>query len=166
MSQPLEKVVKKRAEWLADTNPIPGHILAVVEETGECRLGNDSATFTQLLNMNPSGVKIYRATLTQATTSAPVATVLENTLGGELVWSRDFEGQYSATLAGAFTGTTAKVAVSFTYGTNNLDPTVDGIIVAAACNNADVILFYARAADGTAADLNCGDAAVHIIVYP
>ena len=32
--------------------------------------------------------KVYTALLTQSGTNAPVATVLENTLGGEIVWSR------------------------------------------------------------------------------
>lgn len=47
--------------------------------------------------------KVYTALLTQSGTSAPVATVLENTLGGEIVWSYDAAGTYSGTLAGAFT---------------------------------------------------------------
>ncbi|OUL63702.1 BspA family leucine-rich repeat surface protein [Flavobacterium sp. AJR] len=46
--------------------------------------------------------RVYTALLTQSGTSAPVATVLENTLGGTVVWSRNAVGQYSATLAGAF----------------------------------------------------------------
>jgi hypothetical protein len=48
------------------------------------------------------GVKRYVALLTQAGTDAPVATVLENSLGGALVWSRSGAGTYHATLAGAF----------------------------------------------------------------
>jgi len=48
------------------------------------------------------GVKVYRALLTQSGTNAPVATVLENTLGGTLVWSYIVTGRYEATLAGAF----------------------------------------------------------------
>ncbi len=46
---------------------------------------------------------VYTALLTQSGTSAPVATVLENTLGGTVVWSRDVAGIYVATLSGAFT---------------------------------------------------------------
>ena len=41
--------------------------------------------------------KVYTALLTQSGTDAPVATVLENTLGGEVVWSRDSNGTYIAT---------------------------------------------------------------------
>lgn len=47
--------------------------------------------------------KIYVATLTQTGTGAPVATVLENTLGGTVVWTRNTTGDYTATLSGAFT---------------------------------------------------------------
>ncbi len=47
--------------------------------------------------------KVYTALLTQSGTDAPVATVLENTLGGTLVWTRDTTGQYTGTLNGAFT---------------------------------------------------------------
>jgi hypothetical protein len=46
---------------------------------------------------------VYTALLSQSGTDAPVATVLENTLGGEVVWSRGAEGYYVATLADTFT---------------------------------------------------------------
>lgn len=46
--------------------------------------------------------KVYRALLTQTETDAPVATVLENTLGEEVVWSYVDIGIYLGTLAGAF----------------------------------------------------------------
>lgn len=45
----------------------------------------------------------YVALLTQSGTSAPTATVLENTLGGTIVWTRNDVGDYTGTLAGAFT---------------------------------------------------------------
>lgn len=46
--------------------------------------------------------KVYRATLTQSGTDAPVANILENTLGGIPVWLRLGTGDYLMTLAGAF----------------------------------------------------------------
>ena len=49
------------------------------------------------------GYKVYTALLSQTSTNAPVATVLENTLGGTLVWSRVNTGEYRATLSGVFT---------------------------------------------------------------
>ena len=45
---------------------------------------------------------MYTALLTQSGTNAPVATVLENTLGGIVVWTRSGVGEYIGTLAGAF----------------------------------------------------------------
>lgn len=46
--------------------------------------------------------KVYTALLTQSGTDAPVATVLENTLGGEIVWSYDGVGGYIGTLNNTF----------------------------------------------------------------
>src|SRR3990167_9364436 len=45
----------------------------------------------------------YVALLAQAGTAAPTATVLENTLGGTVVWTRVAAGNYRGTLTGAFT---------------------------------------------------------------
>lgn len=53
--------------------------------------------------------KVYTALLSQTGTSAPTATVLENTLGGTVVWTYDIVGVYKATLSGAFTA--SKTAV-------------------------------------------------------
>lgn len=49
------------------------------------------------------GYLVYRALLTQTGTDAPTATVLENTLGGTVVWTYNSAGSYKATLTGAFT---------------------------------------------------------------
>jgi hypothetical protein len=48
--------------------------------------------------------KVYTALLTQTGTDAPVATVLENTLGGAPAWSYDSVGYYKLTLTNAFNG--------------------------------------------------------------
>lgn len=48
------------------------------------------------------GKSVYRALLTQSGTDAPVATVLENSLGGVPVFTYDGEGQYIVTLPGLF----------------------------------------------------------------
>ena len=47
--------------------------------------------------------KVYTALLSQTGTNAPIATVLENTLGGTVVWSYASTGVYVANLTGAFT---------------------------------------------------------------
>lgn len=51
----------------------------------------------------PVPYKVYTALLTQTGTDAPVATVLENTLGGTVVWTYADVGLYVGTLVGAFT---------------------------------------------------------------
>lgn len=49
-----------------------------------------------------SSYKRYVASLTQAGTDDPVAMVLENTLDGEVVWTRQGPGLYKGTLVDAF----------------------------------------------------------------
>lgn len=46
--------------------------------------------------------KIYKGYLSQASTSAPTATILENNIG-TIVWARTSAGLYTGTLTGAFT---------------------------------------------------------------
>ena len=53
-------------------------------------------------NLDQRPYKVYTALLSQSGTNAPIATVLENTLGGTVVWSRNGVGDYSGTLNGAF----------------------------------------------------------------
>ena len=61
------------------------------------------------------GYTVYVALLTQAGTAAPVATVLQNTTGGTIVWTRNSTGRYLATISGA-TYTTDKTAILLTSG--------------------------------------------------
>lgn len=69
---------------------------------------------TATANFNGGGAapyKVYTALLTQSGTDAPVATVLENTLGGEVVWSYDTLGTYIGTLNGAFIENKTKLEI-------------------------------------------------------
>jgi len=59
--------------------------------------------------------KVYTAILTQTGTSAPVATVLQNTLGGTPVWTRTSTGLYTATLTGFFTPNKTALFASVQY---------------------------------------------------
>jgi len=61
--------------------------------------------------------KVYTALLTQTGTSAPTAIVLDNTLGGTIVWTRNVQGTYTGTLNGAFT--TNKTALFHTVTNSN-----------------------------------------------
>jgi hypothetical protein len=58
----------------------------------------------------------YAATLVQSGTNAPVATVLGNTLGGTVVWTRYAEGTFRGTLASAFTSGKTSIQVSLDVG--------------------------------------------------
>lgn len=46
---------------------------------------------------------VYAALLTQASSADPAAIVLQNTLGGTVVWARVTDGEYTGTLTGVFT---------------------------------------------------------------
>lgn len=81
------------------------------------------------------GYLVYVALLTQAGEDAPVATVLQNTLDGAVVWTRAAFGQYQATLAGAFTA--GKTAVFF--GPPNINNPIG--------NDAGVIYEWQRSSD-------------------
>lgn len=66
------------------------------------RANADSALSTAL-GGKADAVPTYIALLTQIGTGAPSATVIVNTLGGTVVWTRDDVGRYYGTLAGTFT---------------------------------------------------------------
>ena len=87
-----------------------------------------AGTGTRLVTASPTGelgttsipdsrpYKVYTALLTQSGTNAPVATVLENTLGGTVVWSYVSIGQYRGTLTGAFLSNKTVVFLTNVYG--------------------------------------------------
>lgn len=85
-----------------------------ITPTGVVKIPNISGIGTRFVvadaNGNLSAIstdtrpyKVYVALLTQSGTSAPIATVLENTLGGSVVWARTGVGTFTATLSNAFT---------------------------------------------------------------
>lgn len=58
---------------------------------------------TNFILLNPSvRIKKYVAILSQTETSAPIASILENSLGGTPVWTRESLGVYKATLTNKF----------------------------------------------------------------
>lgn len=80
---------------------LDGTELVEIEQGGESK-----QTTTQDiadLGGGGAGYLVYTALLSQTGTDAPVATVLENTLGGTVVWSYNSTGNYTGTLAAAFT---------------------------------------------------------------
>lgn len=77
-----------------------------------------------LISANEPSYKVYTALLTQSGTDAPVATVLENTLG-DIVWSYYDIGQYKATLAGQLN---INKRIIFVQPTNEADGTTTGYV--------------------------------------
>lgn len=63
--------------------------------------------------------KVYTALLSQTGTNAPTATVLENTLGGTVVWTRNTTGDYRGTLTGVFTNNKTLPIVNLNSGLEN-----------------------------------------------
>lgn len=113
--------------------------------------------------------KVYRALLTQTGTDAPVATVLENTLGGAVVWSRTTDGIYAGTLAGAFpVASTMATMITFTSD----DPSVSLSVFAINANTGNDINIASYsvptdpAGPGTNVDNLLVNNPVTILVYP
>lgn len=89
-----------------------------------------------------SAASVYRALISQSGTSAPTATVLENTLGGSVTLARSGAGAYTLTKASAFAA--AKTWINPAYAkigstTVNVSRSSDSVI-AVSTSGADSIL--------------------------
>lgn len=95
-------------EGIDDSNPMMPVIHGVPTGGGarDVLTKVDSAAGNVQWRMQP---KVYRALLTQNGINAPVAIILENTLGGIPVWNYNDLGVYNLTLTGAFSGVVPKV---------------------------------------------------------
>lgn len=109
------------------------------------------------------GIKVYRALLTQSGTDAPTATVLENTLGGTLVWTRDGAGTYLGTLAGAFaTGTVTPINLAAKWALDAINA-VSGVTIS---SNVYRLQTYLAADLTTADDGVMTDTLIEFSIYP
>ena len=104
--------------------------------------------------------KIYVALLTQTSTNAPVATVLENTLGGTPVFTYDATGSYVCTLASAFTNNKTAIITSTVSGTAVLEPIVKATSISTSVINLETFR------GGSAADGVMEKTVLEIRVYP
>lgn len=106
------------------------------------------------------GYLVYTALLTQNGTSAPVATVLQNTLGGAVIWSRISAGDYLGTLASAFpeNKTFCLACLSATLANT--------VIIQADRNNNNNNSVQVISADGTWSNQDSGNFQIEIRVYP
>lgn len=101
----------------------------------------------------------YVALLSQSGTDAPVATVLENTLGGTVVWTRADVGDYVGTLSGVFTGNKTFMLAAVNGETSSAAAIIPYTI------GINSIGFYSMDAANNTVDLS-GGAFFEIRVYP
>jgi hypothetical protein len=94
--------------------------------------------------------KEYVATVTQSGTAAPVPTVLHNTLGGTLVWTRSATGTYLATLTGAFP-TASKVVILTSFTSSDLAPAGSIALTSAVRDTANRLKFITATMDNAGA---------------
>lgn len=106
--------------------------------------------------------KSYVAILYQTGTDAPVANVLQNSLGGTVVWSRTNAGDYRATLTGAFTAN--KTAIICDKAKMNADD-LTGLRYFWALRNDDDSIKLVSGTDGLPADDTLTEYVIEIRVY-
>lgn len=104
---------------------------------------------------NLTGVKRYKALISQSSTSAPTVKILENSIGS-IVWTRSSTGEYYGTLAGVFT--TDKVF--FIIGQHPPEQLV------CQTNSVDDVYITTSDSSGTASDDLLIDTPILIEVYP
>lgn len=112
-----------------------------------------------LQSLYPSQAKVYRAILNQSGTSAPTATVLENTLGGTPTYARAGTGSYEVTLSLAFASAKTHILIN--------NPAIDvPCITQAICAPPNQIVIETYDDSFTPADDILTDTAIQILVYP
>jgi len=113
-----------------------------------------------LANDSIAVYKRYVALLTQAGTNAPVATVLENTIGN-IVWSRGGAGQYYGTLNGQLPADKTFIMLNNGVATTQLITTSWNYN-----DSGDQIAVYVQDVNGFGQDNWLNNTAIEIRVYP
>ena len=106
--------------------------------------------------------KVYTAVLTQQNTDAPSAVVLENTLGGTVVWTRNVTGNYYGTLNSAFP-IQNKIALFQGGGMSGILPLK--IIRVQYLNSNTIQIITQQATDGALVDNSLANTSIEIRVY-
>ncbi len=96
-------------------------------------------------------------------TSAPTVTVLENSLGGTVVWTRSTTGTYIGTLSGAFNVATAKTLIDFSGGAGT---TANGFFSSLGATSANTVQFSTYISGSLADSVLNGYTWIEIRVYP
>lgn len=100
----------------------------------------------QVVNVVERPYRVYTALLTQSGENAPVATVLENTIG-DIVFTYDSDGQYYGELIDGFVEGKTFILVS-----NAVKDVLNGNIGIIQCLNANTLIIESY--DGSGATLN------------
>jgi hypothetical protein len=135
-------------------------------------LAKDSNTNFDCKWVNPPAVapyKVYSALLSQSGTSAPTAIVLQNTLGGNIVWTREGVGVYKGTLAGAFLENKTNIGTPIIETFTNddyLGPYILHEYSLYRINNNECILSTALNPNGVKVDSQLSGMFIEIRVYP
>lgn len=113
-----------------------------------------------------AGVNVYRALMNQSGTNAPVATVLENSIGS-IVWARTVAGIYTATLAGAFPASKTFTTITSSRGINQDDAGLYSIVrTSANVLTLQVVFFDPGGGSANLSDNLMTDTPLEILVYP
>lgn len=132
------------------TGSITGTDLAFIGDpsTGELT----KITYDDIASYVGTGALVYVAIISQSSTSAPTATVVLNTLGETVAFSRNLAGDYNATASGAVF-TASKTAVFITNG--DITQSIGGK------RTSDTVINFVAGGDG-----NIQNASFKIEVYP
>jgi hypothetical protein len=108
-----------------------------------------------------SDYKSYVGLISQTGTAAPTVTVFKNTLGGTVVWTRNSAGNYTGTLAGAFT-----IGKTVVPTTNQNLPLVDRAMFSYSPDGDTITILVRKMSDGTFADWGQSQSAfIEVRVY-
>jgi len=99
---------------------------------------------------------IYKAIITQTGTAAPVATILENSLNTNVIWTRDSAGSYYGTLEGGEFNTPTFILATIAKPT--------GAFLIYGYTSGSVLTVLTKDAAGVADDLD-GTAYIEVQVY-
>jgi len=89
-----------------------GGNVAIVGTNG-ISVSSNNTTDTITISGTAAPYRVYTALLSQSDSSAPVATVLGNTLSADIIWTRTTTGVYFGTLSGAFTENLTTVSCNY-----------------------------------------------------
>lgn len=147
-------MANKKISELTAAATLDGTELVEVVQSG----ANVQTTTQEIADLGGGGGASYLkyvALLSQSGTDAPVATVLENTLGGTVVWGYASVGNYTATLSNAFTDNKTAVLLSGNGG-----------LLGSSINSTSQITIQSYNSGGDAEDEYIQTATVEIRVYP